>query len=285
LSQDPNRQRARSSKKRRAVQSGGRAGAAGAGRQGRPPTQRASAGATRGGGASGGIPTAWLAVIAVVVFAVGVALASGAVHFGGAGSGASPSASQDVAQGSGGSGSVPPDASAAARGSGCPTSEPAPLPAGQKRTVSIDTAQGKIVISVEADLGPKAAGNFVALASCGFYNGLVFHRLVPGFVIQGGDPEGTGAGGPGYEFGDDPVTVPYARGVVAMANSGPNTNGSQFFIVLADASSLPPSYSVFGRVTSGMEVADAIAAMPNSGPPNNQATNPVAMDHVTVSNP
>ena len=166
----------------------------------------------------------------------------------------------------------------------CPTSEPAALPAGQKRVVSMQTAKGNIEITVEADLGPKAAGNFVALASCGFYNGVVFHRLVPGFVIQGGDPQGTGTGGPGYEFGDDPVTVPYSRGVVAMANSGPNTNGSQFFIVLADAS-LAPSYSVFGRVTAGMEAVDAIAAMPNSGPPNNQATNPVAMDHVTVRTP
>ena len=129
-----------------------------------------------------------------------------------------------------------------------------------------------------------AAGNFAALASCGFFNGLVFHRLVPGFVIQGGDPTGTGTGGPGYQFADDPVTVPYVRGVVAMANSGANTNGSQFFIVLADAS-LPPNYSIFGRVTSGMEAVDAIAALPNSGAPDNAALNPVSMDKVTVSNP
>jgi len=129
-----------------------------------------------------------------------------------------------------------------------------------------------------------AAGNFVALASCGFFNGLVFHRLVPGFVIQGGDPTGTGTGGPGYQFADDPVTVPYVRGVVAMANSGANTNGSQFFIVLADAS-LPPNYSIFGRVTSGMEAVDAIAALPNSGAPDNAALNPVSMDKVTVSTP
>jgi cyclophilin family peptidyl-prolyl cis-trans isomerase len=158
------------------------------------------------------------------------------------------------------------------------------LPAGQKRLVTIQTAKGTIAITVEADLGPKAAGNFVALASCGFYNGLVFHRLVPGFVIQGGDPQGTGAGGPGYQFPDDPVNVPYTRGVVAMANAGPDTNGSQFFIVLAD-SSLAPSYSVFGRVTSGIETVDTIAAMPNSGSPDNTALNPVAMEKVTVSTP
>jgi cyclophilin family peptidyl-prolyl cis-trans isomerase len=179
--------------------------------------------------------------------------------------------------------SAGPSGSAAASGS-CPTSPPAALAAGQKRVVTIETAKGKIEITVEADLGPLAAGNFVALASCGFYDGLVFHRLVPGFVIQGGDPTGTGSGGPGYSFADDPVTVPYSRGVVAMANAGPNTNGSQFFIVLADAS-LAPNYSVFGRVTSGLETVDGIAAMPNSGPPSNAAVTPVAMDKVTVATP
>jgi cyclophilin family peptidyl-prolyl cis-trans isomerase len=156
------------------------------------------------------------------------------------------------------------------------------MAAGQKRVVTIETAKGKIEITAEADLGPLAAGNFIALASCGFYNGLVFHRLVPGFVIQGGDPTGTGSGGPGYSFSDDPVNVPYARGVVAMANSGANTNGSQFFIVLADAG-LDPNYSVFGRVTSGIETVDAIAAMPNAGAPTNAALSPVAMDKVSVA--
>jgi cyclophilin family peptidyl-prolyl cis-trans isomerase len=152
--------------------------------------------------------------------------------------------------------------------------------AGTKRVVTIETAKGSIVITVEADLGPLAAGNFVALASCGFYDGLVFHRVVQGFVIQGGDPVGTGGGGPGYEFADDPVTVPYNSGVVAMANSGPNTNGSQFFIVLAD-NSLAPNYSVFGRVSSGMEAVDAIAAAADAEKP----TNPIHMDKVTVSTP
>jgi len=168
--------------------------------------------------------------------------------------------------------------------SGCPTSAPDPLPAGQTRTVTIATAKGSITIKVEADLGPRAAGNFVALAECGYYVGVVFHRLVPGFVIQGGDPTGTGGGGPGYEFPNDPVNVPYARGVVAMANAGVDTNGSQFFIVLAD-SGLDPNYSVFGRVTAGMDVVDVIAAMPNSGGQANAALEPVAMDAVTVANP
>ena len=167
------------------------------------------------------------------------------------------------------------------------------MPAGQTNTVTLSTTQGDIVIKVEGSLGPLAAANFVALAQCGYYEGVVFHRLVPGFVIQGGDGQygrlpnvsaSVGQGGPGYEFADDPVTVPYTRGTVAMANAGPNTNGSQFFIVLADAG-LPPQYSVFGHVTAGMDVVDKIAAMPNSGSPNNQATNPVAMTKVTVATP
>ena len=168
--------------------------------------------------------------------------------------------------------------------SGCPTSPPAALPAGETRTVVIATAKGSITIKIEADLGPLAAGNFVALAECGFYDGIVFHRLRPGFVIQGGDPTGTGSGGPGYEFPNDPVNVPYARGVVAMANAGRDTNGSQFFIVLADAG-LDPDYSVFGRVTAGMETVDTIAAMPNGGGQAGTALEPVAMDSVTVTNP
>ena len=150
--------------------------------------------------------------------------------------------------------------------------------------MTIETDQGNIVMDVEADLGPLAAGNFVALAECGFYDGVVFHRILPGFVIQGGDPTGTGSGGPGYEFPNDPVAVPYERGVVAMANAGRDTNGSQFFIVLGDAG-LPPDYSVFGRVTSGMEVADTIAAGPSTGGQAGQALEPVTMNRVTVANP
>ena len=198
-----------------------------------------------------------------------------------AGSSAPVGGSAAAASGSGGSGA-------------CPTSQPAPLAKGQQRTVTIETPKGTIAIKVEADLGPNAAGNFVALAACGYYNGVVFHRLVPGFVIQGGDgqfgrtpnvdPTKIGQGGPGYQFADDPVTVPYARGTVVMANAGPGTNGSQFFICLADLAQLPPNYSVFGRVTSGMDVVDAIAAMPNSGGQSNAAIDPVPMTKVTVGN-
>jgi peptidyl-prolyl cis-trans isomerase B (cyclophilin B) len=190
----------------------------------------------------------------------------------------------------GGAASVSASPAATAAASSCPKSQPAALPAGQKRIVTINTIKGSMAITVEGSLSPIAAGNFVALASCGFYNGVVFHRLVPGFVIQGGDPDGTGAGGPGYEIQDEPVTAQYHRGVVAMARTpAPNSQGSQFFIVLSDAAARPlvqaNTYAIFGEVTSGMETVDAIAAMPNSGEPNNAALQPVAMDSVTVSQP
>lgn len=114
---------------------------------------------------------------------------------------------------------------------------------------------------IEFDIYPEAtmaASNFMILASDGFYNGLIFHRVVPGFVIQGGDPLGNGTGGPGYKFPDEPVTKKYLKGTVAMANSGPDTNGSQFFIVLEDQYSLPAQYTIFGKVTKGEDVLGKI---------------------------
>jgi cyclophilin family peptidyl-prolyl cis-trans isomerase len=173
------------------------------------------------------------------------------------------------------SGTNPPGSSGA-----CPKAQPPALAAGETRSVTIETSKGRIVIKVEGALGPFAAGNFVALAECGFFDGLVFHRAVPNFMIQGGDPTGTGRGGPGYQFQNDPVTVPYEAGVVAMANAGQDTNGSQFFIVLVDYP-LDPDYSIFGRVIEGLDTAIAIAAAADSEYP----TNPVAMTTVSVSNP
>jgi cyclophilin family peptidyl-prolyl cis-trans isomerase len=172
----------------------------------------------------------------------------------------------------------------------CPTAQPAALPAGETRTVDIETVQGPIHIKVEADLSPIAAGNFVALAECGFYSGVVFHRLVPGFVIQGGDPTGNGSGGPGYTIQDEPVTTAYSRGTVAMARTEePDSVGSQFFIVLDDqargALEVANTYQIIGKVVAGMETVDTIAAMPNTGGPRNAAVDPVAMDQVTVSTP
>jgi cyclophilin family peptidyl-prolyl cis-trans isomerase len=171
----------------------------------------------------------------------------------------------------------------------CPTSEPAPLAPTDVKTVTIVTKQGTIVMEIDGNLSPIATGNFIALAQCHFYDGIVFHRLVPGFVIQGGDPNGDGSGGPGYTISDDPVTAAYHRGTVAMARtSQPHSQGSQFFIVLADSASAAlasasPGYAILGEVTTGMDVVDAIAGMPNSGDPDNAATDPVAMDSVTVT--
>jgi len=142
-----------------------------------------------------------------------------------------------------------------------PTSFPGVLPEAERtgKYAHVMTEKGEIVFEVLGNEGPKAASNFIALAKSGFYDGLTFHRVVPGFVIQGGDPDGNGTGGPGYKFEDDPVSMDYDAGIVAMANSGPDTNGSQFFIVLEDQPGLPKSYSVFGRVVSGMDVVRKIA--------------------------
>ncbi|MFA6587738.1 MAG: peptidylprolyl isomerase [Patescibacteria group bacterium] len=123
----------------------------------------------------------------------------------------------------------------------------------------ITTSKGVIEFNLDNKNAPKTVSNFIYLAELGFYNGLTFHRVVPGFVIQGGDPKGDGTGGPGYKFEDEPVKGEYVEGMVAMANSGPNTNGSQFFITLADQTkNLAKSYNLFGKVTKGMEVVKAI---------------------------
>jgi cyclophilin family peptidyl-prolyl cis-trans isomerase len=128
-----------------------------------------------------------------------------------------------------------------------------------KFEVTISTDKGDIVALLDASLAPNTVNNFVVQARNGFYDGLTFHRVVPGFVIQGGDPDGTGRGGPGYKFADEPVRAPYVLGAVAMANAGPDTNGSQFFICIEDCQDkLQPLYNLFGNVTSGIEVAQAI---------------------------
>ena len=114
------------------------------------------------------------------------------------------------------------------------------------------------MVRLDAKAAPHTVNNFVFLARQGFYDGLTFHRVVPGFVIQGGDPSGDGTGGPGYTFADELPDDGYPTGSVAMANSGPGTNGSQFFVVTGDASFLPNSYSRFGRVTEGLDVAKTI---------------------------
>ena len=125
--------------------------------------------------------------------------------------------------------------------------------------VTLDTDKGPIVMDLDPRLAPTTVNHFVSQARAGFYDNLTFHRVVPGFVIQGGDPEGSGRGGPGYKFADEPVKGTYTLGAIAMANAGPNTNGSQFFICIDDCTDkLQPLYNLFGYVTSGMDAALAI---------------------------
>jgi peptidylprolyl isomerase len=138
---------------------------------------------------------------------------------------------------------------------------------GDRRTAQITTSCGEIELELFADGAPVTANNFAFLADKQFYDATVVHRVVPGFVIQMGDPTGTGTGGPGYRFADELDLARehgYARGTVAMANAGPDTNGSQFFICLDDVG-LPPQYTVFGKVTDGMDVVDTIADVPLRG--------------------
>jgi cyclophilin family peptidyl-prolyl cis-trans isomerase len=131
---------------------------------------------------------------------------------------------------------------------------------------TLHTNRGSISLELFDDDAPKTVENFRRLAGDGFYEGVIFHRVIPDFMIQGGDPEGTGMGGPGYTFEDEPNDHGVVRGALAMANAGPNTNGSQFFIVTADACPwLDGKHTVFGRVTDGMDVVDAISTSDTDG--------------------
>lgn len=122
--------------------------------------------------------------------------------------------------------------------------------------VTITTDRGTMVLELDPQLAPTTVNHFVHQARAGFYDGLTFHRVVPGFVVQGGDPDGTGRGGPGYTFADEPVKGAYTDGAVAMANAGPDTNGSQFFICIDDCrTKLTSDYNLFGYVKAGLEVA------------------------------
>jgi peptidyl-prolyl cis-trans isomerase B (cyclophilin B) len=129
-------------------------------------------------------------------------------------------------------------------------------------TATLHTNHGAISIELFDDDAPKTVENFLKLARDGFYNGVIFHRVIPDFMVQGGDPTGTGSGGPGYQFEDEFNDNKIVRGALAMANAGPNTNGSQFFIVTTEAASwLDGKHTVFGRVTDGMDVVDTISAL------------------------
>lgn len=150
-------------------------------------------------------------------------------------------------------------------------------------TAKLQTTAGDITISLNAKATPKTVNNFVYLSRQKFYDESPFHRVIKGFMIQGGDPEGTGRGGPGYRFDDEPFTGEYKRGTVAMANAGPNTNGSQFFIMHQDYP-LPKNYVIFGKVTEGMDVVDTIATAATiaDGRENSTPKNPVTVKAVTI---
>jgi peptidyl-prolyl cis-trans isomerase B (cyclophilin B) len=180
---------------------------------------------------------------------------------------------------------VTPAPSVAGQGE-CPTSQPAALPSGETRTVTIDTALGSMTLKIDADLSPIAAGNFVALAGCGYYDGVVFHRVVPGFVIQGGDPLGNGTGGPGYSVDEKPpANLAYTKGVVAMAKSSaepPGRSGSQFYVVTGADAGLPPEYALVGKVSEGMDVVERIGKL---GTPEEKPKQTVIIEHAVIEHP
>ncbi|KKS31194.1 MAG: Peptidyl-prolyl cis-trans isomerase [candidate division WWE3 bacterium GW2011_GWF1_42_14] len=145
----------------------------------------------------------------------------------------------------------------------------------KKYSAVMATTEGVIKIDLYADKTPVTVNNFVSLSKANFYNDVIFHRVVKGFMIQGGDPDGTGAGGPGYKFDDEPFDGEYTRGTIAMANAGPNTNGSQFFIMHQDYPMLPKDYVIFGKVSEGLEVVDKIAEAEITVNSSGEASKPV----------
>jgi peptidyl-prolyl cis-trans isomerase B (cyclophilin B) len=231
-------------------------------------------------------PLAWVGALAIVLVAAFLILRPG----GGAAAG-SPAASGSAEA----SGVALPSGSFSAEiPAGCPKSQPPAAAAGAQQLATVVTTKGTIEITLVDDLSPIAVGNFAALAACGYYDGVVFHRVVPGFVIQGGDGQygristyasgKAGQGGPGYTIQDEPVTAQYSRATVAMARTAePNSVGSQFFIVLADGArtslAAANTYQIIGTVTKGMDVVDAIAAAADGENP----TQPVVMTSVTVA--
>ena len=160
---------------------------------------------------------------------------------------------------------------------------PPPMVIDPTRTYTAEmlTSKGALTIALDPIGAPKTVNNFVFLARWHYYDGIVFHRIIPGFMCQGGDPEGSGRGGPGYRFEDElPLPGRYEIGSIAMANAGPNTNGSQFFIVSGpDGVGLPPAYSLFGKVVGGLDVVKAIESVGSrSGAPSE----PVVIESVTI---
>jgi peptidyl-prolyl cis-trans isomerase B (cyclophilin B) len=182
-----------------------------------------------------------------------------------------------------------PPASITEGGSNMQWSSPPPMTIDQNKQyiATIKTNYGDIEVQLLPKDAPNTVNNFVFLAGQGFYNGVKFHRVVKGFVIQGGDPTGTGAGGPGYRFADEKISKDYVTGTLAMANAGADTNGSQFFITLSDLSgSLPKKYTIFGQVTGGLDVVKNIGNVPvQAKAPGAEVSSPtvdVHIDSITI---
>lgn len=152
----------------------------------------------------------------------------------------------------------------------------------QPDTAILHTTEGDITIKFHVGATPNTIANFIKLAQNNFYNGTIFHRVIKGFMIQGGDPQGNGSGGPGYTFADEPFEGEYTKGTVAMANAGPNTNGSQFFIMHQD-NPLSKNYVIFGKVIAGIETVDRIAQAPTvPGGEGSRPVNPVSIKTIDL---
>jgi peptidyl-prolyl cis-trans isomerase B (cyclophilin B) len=220
----------------------------------------------------------WIVGIAGVIVIFGV-LAYAGGFIGGPGATASPSPNPR------------PSFANLAPPSATPLASPPAAPAGEGTTATIVTDLGTVIIELYTDSAPVAAQNFINLAQMGYFDGIGFHRLVPDFMIQGGDPDGTGRGGPGYTIQDEPIVGDYNRGIVAMARtSAPNSQGSQFFIVVKDSPFLEGGgYTIFGNVTQGMDVVDQIVNRPTAnddpGGRGGTALDPVIMRSVTIQRP
>jgi cyclophilin family peptidyl-prolyl cis-trans isomerase len=152
----------------------------------------------------------------------------------------------------------------------------------KRYTAVMSTSKGDMTLALDPIAAPKTVNNFVVLARYHYFDGIVFHRVIPGFVLQGGDPEGTGRGGPGYRFEDElPAPGRYELGSLAMANAGPDTNGSQFFIISGpDGMRLPPQYSLFGKVVTGLDV---VADINSIGTPSGSPKEKVTINSVTIT--
>lgn len=156
------------------------------------------------------------------------------------------------------------------------------IDATKRHTATIDTTLGSVVIALDAINAPNTVNNFVFLAGYHYYEGVIFHRIISGFMCQGGDPTGTGRGGPGYKFDDEPVKQRYQIGSIAMANSGPNTNGSQFFLICGQSGvQLPPQYNHFGQTVKGLEVIDAMQRVATDR--SDRPSDDVVINSVTIT--